>query len=89
MKNKVTIKDVARHAGVSMTTVSLILNGKSKRFTERTRQKVFEARDKLNYVPDFNARNLITNAVKTIGVIVPDIGNPFFSTAPWKKIIFR
>ncbi|SEM61000.1 transcriptional regulator, LacI family [Ligilactobacillus sp. WC1T17] len=80
MKNKVTIKDVARHAGVSMTTVSLILNGKSKRFTERTRQKVFEARDKLNYVPDFNARNLITNAVKTIGVIVPDIGNPFFST---------
>lgn len=34
----------------------------------------------MGYVPDFNARNLITNSVKTIGVIVPDIGNPFFST---------
>ena len=80
MTNRVTIRDVARYADVSMSTVSQILNGKANRFSNDTRQKVLYARDALGYVPDFNARNLITNSVKTIGVIVPDIGNPFFST---------
>lgn len=80
MTNRVTIRDVARYADVSMSTVSQILNGKASRFSNDTRQKVLYARDALGYVPDFNARNLITNSVKTIGVIVPDIGNPFFST---------
>lgn len=80
MTNRVTIRDVARYADVSMSTVSQILNGKANRFSNDTCQKVLYARDALGYVPDFNARNLITNSVKTIGVIVPDIGNPFFST---------
>lgn len=80
MTNRATIRDVARYADVSMSTVSQILNGKASRFSNDTRQKVLYARDALGYVPDFNARNLITNSVKTIGVIVPDIGNPFFST---------
>lgn len=80
MTNKVTIKDVARRAGVSMSTVSQILNGKEQRFSSDTRRRVLQARDELGYVPDFNARNLIMNSVKSIGVIVPDISNPFFST---------
>lgn len=77
---KVRIRDVAQAAGVSMTTVSQILNGKGMRFSESTRERVLAIRDELGYIPDFNARNLITRSAKTIGVLVPNIGNPFFST---------
>ena len=63
MTNKVTIKDVARCAGVSMSTVSQILNGKEQRFSSDTRRRVLQARDELGYVPDFNSRNLIIAAV--------------------------
>lgn len=80
MKNKVTIKDVAEEAGVSVTTVSQILNGKGARFSKKTQEKVLKLKEKLHYVPDFNARNLILRSSKTIGVLVPNIGNPFFST---------
>lgn len=80
MKNKVTIKDVAEKAGVSVTTVSQILNGKGSRFSKRTQERVFKLKDEMHYVPDFNARNLILHSSKTIGVLVPNIGNPFFST---------
>lgn len=80
MKHKVTIRDLAKAAGVSVTTVSQILNGKGQRFSKQTQQRVLELRDKMNYVPDFNARNLIMRSSKTIGVLVPNIGNPFFST---------
>ncbi len=80
MKKKVTIRDVARQAGVSVTTVSQILNGKGQRFSKRTREHVLELRDKLNYVPDFNARNLILHSSQTIGVLVPSMSNSFFSS---------
>lgn len=80
MNNKVTIKDLAEAAGVSVTTVSQILNGKGSRFSKKTQDKVIKLKDQLHYVPDFNARNLILRSSKTIGVLVPNIGNPFFST---------
>ena len=80
MNSKVTIKDLAEAAGVSVTTVSQILNGKGARFSEKTQEKVITLRDQLHYVPDFNARNLILRSSRTIGVLVPNIGNPFFST---------
>lgn len=80
MKNKVTIKDLAEKAGVSVTTVSQILNGKGSRFSKKTQDKVMQLKEQLHYVPDFNARNLILRSSKTIGVLVPNIGNPFFST---------
>lgn len=80
MKKKVTIRDVAREAGVSVTTVSQILNGKGQRFSKQTREHVLKLRDKLNYVPDFNARNLILHSSQTIGVLVPSVTNPFFSS---------
>lgn len=80
MKSKVTIRDVADAAGVSVTTVSQILNGKGKRFSKATQEKVFKVRDDLHYIPDFNAQNLIHRSSKMIGVLVPSIGNPFFST---------
>lgn len=80
MAKKVTIKDLAKAAGVSVTTVSQILNGKGARFSEKTRDRVHRLKAELNYVPDFNARNLILHSSKTIGVLVPNIGNPFFSS---------
>ena len=80
MNNKVTIKDLAEAAGVSVTTVSQILNGKGSRFSKKTQDKVIKLKDQLHYVPDFNARNLILRSSKTIGVLVHNIGNPFFST---------
>lgn len=80
MAKKVTIKDLAKAAGVSVTTVSQILNGKGARFSAATQERVQRLKRELNYVPDFNARNLILHSSKTIGVLVPNIGNPFFST---------
>lgn len=80
MKKKITIRDLAREAGVSVTTVSQILNNKGQRFSTATQERVLALRDKYKYVPDFNARNLIMRDSKTIGVLVPNIANPFFGT---------
>lgn len=80
MNKKITIRDLAREAGVSVTTVSQILNNKGERFSRDTQEKVLALRDKYKYVPDFNARNLILKSAKTIGVLVPNIANPFFGT---------
>lgn len=80
MKKKFTIRDLAKEAGVSVTTVSQILNNKGERFSKATQEKVLALRDKYKYVPDFNARNLILQNAKTIGVLVPNIANPFFGT---------
>jgi LacI family transcriptional regulator len=80
MKKKFTIRDLAKEAGVSVTTVSQILNNKGDRFSKATQEKVLALRDKYKYVPDFNARNLILRSAKTIGVLVPNIANPFFGT---------
>ncbi|MDT6980385.1 ribose utilization transcriptional repressor RbsR [Levilactobacillus zymae] len=79
MTRKVTIRDLAEAAGVSVTTVSQILNGKGERFSLETRQRVHQLQEKMGYVPDFNARNLIMKSAQTIGVVVPNLGNPFFS----------
>ncbi|WP_203641886.1 ribose utilization transcriptional repressor RbsR [Levilactobacillus andaensis] len=79
MTRKVTIRDLAEAAGVSVTTVSQILNGKGERFSLDTRRRVHQLQEELGYVPDFNARNLIMKSAQTIGVLVPNLGNPFFS----------
>lgn len=75
----VTIKDIARKANVSITTVSLILNNKDKNISEETREKVKRIVKELNYRPNVLAQSLITNKSMTIGLLVPDITNPFFS----------
>ena len=59
MGKKVTIRDIARLAGVSVTTVSQVLNGKGNRFSKSTREKILKLRDEYQYVPDFHARSLI------------------------------
>lgn len=79
-KKKITIKDVAKQSGVSITTVSQILNGKYRQFHPDTVKKVFKVRDDLGYAPDYFARRMVMKKSQTIGIIVPDITNPFFAT---------
>lgn len=73
----VTIRDIARESGVSRTTVSRVINN-SGYVKEDTRKKVEEAIKKLNYSPNAIARSLSTQKTNTIGVVVPEIDNPFF-----------
>lgn len=76
---KITIKKIAELAGVSVTTVSQILNNKGNRFSEKTRRKVLDIVEEYDYKPDFFAANLINRHSKTIGMIVPDVTDFFFS----------
>lgn len=64
-----TIKDIARVAGVSVTTVSRGLNGYSD-VSEKTRKKIFEVAKELNYSPNTLARGLVMNKTKTFGLLV-------------------
>lgn len=79
LKMNITIKDVAKKAGVSTATVSLVLNNKDSRITHETRQRILKAIKELNYHPNFAARSLMTSRTKTIGLIIPDVSNPFFA----------
>ncbi len=75
---RATIKDVAREAGVSHMTVSRVINNKNS-ILETTREKVLKAIEKLNYKPNYLARSLVIKKTGLIGILVPDIDNPFFS----------
>lgn len=75
---KVTIKDIARHAGVSVSAVSIALNNR-KGIGETTRAKILQIAKKLNYIPNYAARSLISKHSSIIGVIIIDITDPFFS----------
>jgi LacI family transcriptional regulator len=77
-KSHATIKEIAKEANVSTATVSMILNAKDKRISEATRNRVLEISKNLNYIPNTLARSLVTRQTKTIGLIMPDIANPFF-----------
>ena len=72
-----SISDVARESGVSIFTVSAVVNNKSPR-RQDLRQRVENAIRKLNYRPNLIARSLIKQKTQTIGMIVTDIANPFF-----------
>ncbi len=77
--NKITIEDLAKMVGVSKTTVSLVLNGKAVSIGKETKKKILKLAEELNYVPNSIARSLATKKTNTIGVILPDISNPFFA----------
>lgn len=72
-----TIKDISKHVGVSVSTVSRALNN-SGYVSPNVKKKVREAAELLEYLPNETARSLNTNKSKIIGVLVPDITNPFF-----------
>lgn len=82
---RASIKDIARIAGVSVATVSYVLNRKEgSRISEATKTKILTIAKEINYTPNKIARSLKMNNSKLIGLIVPDISNDFFSNiARW------
>ena len=79
MACRATLKDVAAAAGVSVTTVSLVLNNRPARVSEEKRKAIADAAKKLNYVPNQSARSLVTKQSQLVALIVPDIENLFFA----------
>ncbi|MBQ2136683.1 MAG: LacI family DNA-binding transcriptional regulator, partial [Selenomonas sp.] len=77
-KKQATIVDVARAAGVSVATVSRVVNGNYP-VKQETKEKVKQAINSLNYVPNVQARELNTRKSSTIGVVVPGLHNMFFA----------
>ncbi len=78
MAEKVTITDVALLAGVSTSTVSNLLNGRSQRMRPSTQKRILDAIDELGYTPNQAARQLKTGHSPIIGLIVPSVANPFY-----------
>ncbi len=74
-----TIKEIAEKANVSTATVSKVLNGKDKYISEKTRQRILEIVEKEGYIPNGIAKSLKIKKTKTIGLIIPDVMNPFFA----------
>lgn len=79
MSKKVSIKDVAKAAGVSISTVSNALNGVDV-VTDKTRSKVLAIAKELNYVPNYMGRQLKSGKTKMIGFYTKSIDPPYFST---------
>lgn len=78
---KNTLSDVARVTGLSITTISRVLNGKSEEFriSKSSQDKVFKAIKDLDYKPNHAAQSLRNSFTHTLGLLVPRIDNPFFA----------
>lgn len=74
-----TLKDVAEATGFSVSSVSLVLNGRPNRISKESREKILLAARALDYHPNQAAVSLITHRSNTIGLIIPDITNMFFA----------
>lgn len=72
-----TISDIAREAGVSISTVSRVMNN-TKSVSEELKERVFKAIEHNNYTPNVHAQSLITKKTDIVGVVVPDISNSVF-----------
>ena len=73
-----SIKDVARHANVSISTVSHVVN-RTRFVSDKARQEVEAAIRALDYVPSAVARSLKSNTTKTVGMLIPNCSNPYFA----------
>lgn len=76
--HKITIRDIARECGVSVATVSRVIN-QNGRFSKETEQRVRETIDRHHYQPNQLAKGLRASKTDAIGIIVPDIANEFFA----------
>ena len=78
---KTNIGDIAEKTGLSISTVSRVLNGKAEQFRigKESQQKIHEAAKELNYVPNHFAANFRTGKSNTIALIIPSLNNPFFA----------
>ena len=77
---RTTIKDIANYTGFSVTTISLVLNNKADKIPKSTKNKILDAVEKLNYHPNQLAVGLVKKRTQTIGLIISDVSNVFFST---------
>jgi LacI family transcriptional regulator, repressor for deo operon, udp, cdd, tsx, nupC, and nupG len=78
MTSPITSRQVALQAGVSQSTVSLVLSGKARgRVTVKLQDRVFEAAQELGYRPNHSARALRSGRSRALGLLVPDVTNPF------------
>jgi len=77
-KDKPTMKDVAKLAGVSQPTVSYVING-SASISSEVKNRVNEAIKELNYKPNYYAKALKTNSSEIVGIIIPDILNQYYA----------
>ncbi len=75
---KLTITDIAEIAGVSVATVSRVINNKSKGVSDATRKRIWAIIEEHNFQPSAVARGLVTKSSNIIGLIIPDITNPFY-----------
>lgn len=81
MAQSVTLSDVAREAGVSLATASRAINGSANRTVrEELRERVLETAARLKYSPDANAQAMARGRTTTLGLIVHDISDPYFSS---------
>ncbi|HEY5592027.1 MAG TPA: LacI family DNA-binding transcriptional regulator [Paludibacter sp.] len=80
-KQKVNIFDISTKTGLSISTVSRVLNGKAEQYRigKISQQKIIAAAEEFNYVPNQFAANLRTGKSNTIALIVPSLNNPFFA----------
>lgn len=75
---KITIKEIAALANCSTATVSKVVNGKDQKISLATRQRVMAIIDENSYIPNRIASSMVTKMTHSIGLIIPDITNPFF-----------
>lgn len=75
---RVTIRSVAREAGVSITTVSNVLNGRHQQMAVETLERVLAAMERLGYRPNHLAQSLVTNRTATIGLIMSEVTNSLY-----------
>lgn len=90
MNKKYSIKDIAELSGVSVATVSRVINDNG-RFSEDTRKKVLKVIKQTGYQTNFSAKNLRMNKSFSVGILIPDISNHFFANVVQKieKILFK
>ena len=77
MKKKATMADVAKMAGVSKSTVSQYINNRFNYMSDSTKEKIKDAIESLQYVPNYTAKSLKQKKTKTIGVIIANVLHPF------------
>ena len=75
----VTLKDIGREAGVSPGTVSRVLNGNYSKVSEATKERILALAAKYHYAPNQLARGLVASRTHIVGLIVPNLTNPYFA----------